>query len=521
MSGRRPRSRASERSRGLLPAAVLILLVLGVGCGDAGPERGRGEESADPFSGTDRWSLLTVPRDGGSAALYPLVGSGKGNWEGSAALPPSDVAERLGHRLLVLRSPDGEVVRYDPFRGRTDRLGSVQAAYWTGADGYGLWAPEGPGEGEMWLISAEGTWRYRPSPPVRWAAPTQEGEAVALVGEAEETRLVLYRRGEEAPVGERPVDLSPPGTVTGWGRQVVLTGSRDGGDAIRLVQLPDLSLAGSVEVDGSVSAVAASPSSHELYVAVEAPPRLLVVGRQSLEVRRTVSFERPLREVRPGLLGGAPLAWDGERAHLVPWTGSRPVPLPGRWRRDLPISLPGGEVLVADEGEVRRLRVDGREVVETERLGTADRWWIPLRWRPEGEIREESAPGSDRLGSEGAAGAGETGAGGVDTATSRSPADTAGVPEVSAPEAGFYVIVRWTRSREEARAAVEPLGRDGYPVAVDRREDAAGQTWFRALVGPYAARREADRVADRLAAERGFQVRVQELRPELPEGTVR
>lgn len=514
------RSRGSGRSSGLLAAAVL-LLALGVGCGEAGPERSRGEEPADLFAGTDQWSLLTVSRDGGSAALYRLVGSAKGVWEGNAALPASDVAERLGHRLLVLRAPDGEVVRYDPFRGRVDRLGSVRAASWTEAAGYGLWTSESPGEGEMWLISAEGTWRYSPSAPVRWAAPTREGEALALLGEGEETRLVLYRRGEDAPVGDRSVDLSPPGTVTGWGRQAVLTDRRDGGDAIRLIQLPDLSPAGSVEVDGSVSAVAASPSSHELYVAVEAPPRLLVVGRQTLEVRRTLSFERPLREVRPGLLGGAPLAWDGERAYLVPWTGRRPVPLPGQWRRDLPISLPRGEVLVADEGDVRRLRVEGREIAELERLGAADRWWIPLRWRPEGEEREEADPGSERPGDEGSAGTQDTRIGGADTATSRSPADTAGAPDADAPEAGFYVIVEWTRSREEARAAVEPLGRDGYPVAVDRREDAAGRAWYRALVGPYAGRREADRVADGLAAERDFQVRVQELRPGLPESTVR
>lgn len=509
----------NRRAQRLLP---LLLSAALWACGDgstAGPPAGAAGEAAAARGLSEGWALLSVPAGGGSAALHPLADPGRELWSGAVPLPAAEGAVRLAPRLVAVRATDGSVHRYDPAEGAVTRLGELPGeALWHGGREGGVWSSEGQGgQGPtLWTLSAESSERRTVDRPVRWAAPGAEGVTVALLG-SDPATLARWPAGADAPDASLELEAGPPAVITALGRIAVLTRTDETG-VLQTVSVADMEAGERIEVGGPVTAVAASPSSHQLYVAVDDPPRLIYVDRFGGGVRTRARPGRAVREIRPGAAGGPPVIWDGQSAHLVPWGGGDPVRVETSWRADLPLSLPDGSVLVLRDGDVLRTRAEGDGAAPSA-AGSGDRIWVPIRWRAETErasavpdtsSRDDTAAG-DAVPPDTAA-AVEPAGGAADSAR----ADTAGLdPELEVTSPGFYAVLGWSRSPGELRDQLDPVREAGFPVAAQTRRDDADTLWYRGLVGPYARRERAEQVARTLQREHGVEGWVQELRPGL------
>lgn len=490
---------------------MLVAALVAVACA-GGPEGGDdGDGGAPEMEGTsllagagpERWSLLTVPREGGVARARALDDPSRVVWEGSTRLPPAREIRLLEGPVVLLRTGEGAVHRYDPRSDRLSRVATVEGeADWVGWDRYGVWAqPEGSSLTE---VGPEGSWRYELAAAPRWAAPVEEGRVAVLVEDGEGTALWLVGRGEGEPEARARDGFAPPGLVTAWGRRVVLAG--DG--VVRFFAVPSLDATGDVEVDGPVTAMAASPSSHELYVAVDDPPRLMRVERFGMRAREMTGLPRPARGLRTAVLGEALLVDDGGAPLRVPVGGGDTVRAVGAWREDLPTALPDGRALVLRDGAPALWGLDGG----TEPLdAAADRRWAAVRWNP--------APPpvvSDRVARSGTD-ADTAGAEPAPSDTAAAPAsDTSGPaadePAEASPEPGFYAVVTAAREAAGVRRLLERLRDGGYPTSLQPYRDDAGQRWYRGLVGPFEERRGAEAAARQLRRERETSVWVTELR---------
>lgn len=498
------------------PSTLVLLLAAALaaaGC-DGGPERPpeRAGESPDlegaellAGAGPDRWSLLTVPLEGGVARARALDDPARVVWEGRTELPPAREVRLVDGPSVVLRSRDGTVRRYDPRADRLTRVGTVaDGAAWTGWDRYGVWVD--PDRSSLLEVGPEGSWRYELGARPTWATPVEEGRVAALVESGEETELWLVGRGESEPRARARGGFSPPGLVTAWGRRLVLPA----GEVVRFFAVPSLTSSGEVDVGGTVTTMTASPSSHELYVGLDDPPRLVRVARFAMQAREMVGLPRPARELRPSVLGGHVLVRDGGAPLLVPVGRGDTVRTSGRWREDLPVGLPDGRVLVLREEGPALWSPDG----DPAPLDVpADRRWAAVRWNP--------APPpvvADRVSAEAPADSpGATGAEtdtAVDTAVAAGagPADTAAGPDPEAPPPGFYAVMSAAREPAGVYDLLGRLSSAGYPTQVQLRRDDAGRPWYRALVGPYEERSGAEAAARQLRRERGTGAWVTEVR---------
>ncbi len=511
-------------------AQLLLPLVLAAAlwtCGDgstAGPPSDAAGEAAAARGLSAGWALLSVPAGGGPAALHPLSDPEGELWSGAVSLPSADGAVRLAPRLVAIRAGDGSVHRYDPAEGAVTPLGELSGeARWHGGGDGGVWVgSSGGGGGTLWTLSAEGSERRAVDRPVRWAAPGAEGVTVALLGD-DPAILARWPAGADAPDASLELRAGPPAVITALGRSAVLTRTDETG-VLQTVSVTEMEAGGRIEVPGPVTAAAASSSSHQLYVAVDDPPRLVYVDRFGGEVRTRARLDRAVSEIRPGVAGGPPVVWDGEAAHLVPWGGGDPVRLETSWRSDLPLSLPDGSALVLRDGGVRR-RPAGREGTDASPAAPGDRFWVPIRWRAEAEApaagRDTAGPaavppGEDTAASGGAPADTPVGGGAVAGAADSARGDSAGLdPELQVTDPGFYVVLGWSRSPGGIRGQLEPVREAGFPVAAQTRRDDAGTRWYRGLVGPYGRRERAGQVARTLQREHGVEGWVQEVRPGL------
>lgn len=499
--------------------AVLLLLALaaaGWGCGDGGssaPPTGAAGVAADERGLSPDWALLSLPRGGGTASLHALSDPGRELWSGAVELPGVAEAVRAAPRLVVLRGPGGDVYRYDPAEGVVARLGALPGdARWHGGDDAGVWVRPSDGGATLWTLSPGADDRRAVDRPVRWAASTAEGGTVALLGDGGGATLVRWPSGSGEPDASLDLPADTPAVATAWGRTALLTRT-DAEGVLETVSLTEMEAGERVELDGPVTALAASPSSHEIYAAVDDPPRLVVVERITGEVRTRARFPRSLREIRPGVAGGPPVVWDGETARVVPWDDGAPVELDTRWRADLPLALSDGSVLVVRDGSVERTLVGGGARLSA---GPADRVWVPVRWRAEAEgaLADAAADTSSDTAVSDSVPADTSAADSVPADTVR--ADTVSLdPGLRVSDAGFYVVLGWSRTPGEVEERLGAIREGGFPVAVQVRRDDAGGRWYRALVGPYGERERAGQVARTLQREHAVEGWVQEVRPGL------
>jgi len=501
-------------------AACAFALSFAACSGDMEPAAQTDEQAprgAELVVGTsiDEWTLLSIPMAGGPAELRSLRDLSDVLWTGQSDIPQVAEAHALLGGQTVLRSAGGSVLSYQRVSDEVLRLDSIAPeSKWVGFGSSGLYLDQAAGD--VLHVSGAGTWRYSVSDPIVWASPLDDETVALLVSSGSGTRLLVLQRAEESPAEESGAALNAPGVALAWGRRLALV-SADGG-ALKFVTIAPVTEVASVDLPDSPTAIAASPSSHEVYLAVKDPPRIVAINRFSLSQRELARFDREILEIRPSLLGESLLAWDGQQAWHLGVSGDRPEPVEGAWRTDLPLGLPGGRILAALDDELVVFSRGG--TTRSARLGLpADHFWVPVYGDAAGqviladEIRGERVVDSTRVDAEGRAAAAVPPAPAAfddRTGAELEPEDVA-AEAVSSDPPGFYAIVGSARQRGGIQELADGLASAGYPTRVQRVPDDAGDTWYRGLVGPYRTRPEADAAARQLTRERRLQTWVTEI----------
>jgi hypothetical protein len=322
-------------------------------------------------SAAAEWGLLTIPRTGGTADLRPVVDPDSIVWNGATELPVVSGAWPLGDASVILLAEDGTLLRYDvPTDQATVLVDLSDDARVSGASSSTVVFVDSAGRSVLEVGGDLTHFHSLPEPAV-WAGPIDGGVAV-LTG-ADSSRLRLLQRADTAATIEIPDAGKPPALVTAWGRRVVVTGPS--GRTVRIYSTEEEArLVGEVEVGGTVRALVASPSSHEIYVALESPTAVERLSRFSLETHSLGSLPAPADRMRPGLFGGSLLVRTSAGLSRIPIGEGEVTGLVGEWRSDLPIGLPGdlSIALVDDEARLVSVADTGGAVL----AGGAPRWWI-------------------------------------------------------------------------------------------------------------------------------------------------
>lgn len=513
MNGRR-----TPRIREIFRLSAVLAAVLATGCGGdaepapegAGPPRLEG--SALEARGMERdWSLLAVPREGGTVQARSVSDPSEVVWEGETRLPAASEIHLLEGPLVVLRTDDGEVHRYDPRADTLVRIGTVaEGSRWSAWDRFGVFSDSAGSE--LLEIGPDGSWRYELASPPSWATPVDGGRVAAVVRDDPDPALWLVARGGSEPEARQEGGFGLPALVTAWGRRLVLSGA--GGSDLRFVTVSSLTAAGEASTGSPISALAASPSSHEIYAGVDDPPRVLRVNRFVREVEEMASLAGSPVEIRPAVLGDFLLVDDGGDPLVLSLSGDAARRVPGSWRPDLPTGMPDGRVLLEREGALMVWDPsDGDDARAVE--APADRWWSAVRWNPapppvvaenlEGDRGPPDMARADSLRDSLARSLDSVPVTPPETAP---PGDTA---RREGPPAGFYAVVVAARERPGVEDMVRELRDAGYPTAVQTHEDDAGRTWYRGLVGPYRDRPPVEAAARQLRRERGLSVWITEV----------
>ena len=531
----------ARAGRVALALAALALALAGCGGGTGGPtSRTVGDTGAlhgvSLVVGTevDDWSLLVVPRSGGKATSRDVRDPTRVLWTGSSDLPAAREVHALEGPVLVLRTAGGAVYRYDPTTDSLGRVGHVGSdARWDAWGAYGAYLDRS--DGRVLEIGPEGAWEFALSGKPRWASPVEDGSlAVLQDGEGQAGSVWLVNRGDSTPSSRTGPGYAGPGLTTAWGKRLVLTAA--GGHGVRVLAVPSLADAEDIDLGGSLSALAASPSSHDLYAALSDPPRVISVNRFSRATSVLAREDTTLTALRSAVLGQFLLGREGRRVAWIPLGGAPPKTTEAEWREDLPLGTPSGNVLfVRGDSLYSWTPETGRAPVAVE--APADGWWSAVRWNP--------APPPVRMASVDSASAGprgpavdssaplvaaDTGATGTPPPTPAAapraaPADTLAAAAGTAtdggptstpalhPEAGIYAIVTSAQAMSGVRTLLSELSAAGYPTAIQRYLDDAGQVWYRGMVGPYPSRDAAEAAARQLRRERSLKVWVTEIRP--------
>lgn len=511
--------------------AVALLAVAACGDGDGSPGDAAGSDPSfrgvSQVAGSDleAWSLLAVPRDGGTVEARSVRDPARVIWTGETELPPVRSVHLLDGPQVVLRTPGGEVHRYDPRAEELTRLGEVgEEARWAARGRHGVFREPG---GKLLHVGPEGAWRYEIDGRPVWSGPVVDaGVAVLVEREGAPPALWLVRRGSSRAENRADSVVRAPVLVTGWGRRLVGVGTD--GTSLRFLAVPALTPSGRVALGSGVSALAASPSTHEIYAGVGSPPHVVRVSRFALESRELVDTERAVEGIRPATLGAFLLVHDGGAPLWVPLDGEEARRLWGPWRDDLPMGTPDGRVLLVRDGRLALWTPTRDEAEPVD--GPVDRWWGAVRWNPappavvsdrvEGERVAAADTGrSDRAGPSGAAPPPDSlvpervrppeGAAGPDTTGRPGGADSLPSGDVTS---GYYAVVVAARDADGVRRLLARLSEGGYPTAVQRHRDDAGRLWYRGMVGPYDGREEAEATSRQLRSEHEVDPWVTEIR---------
>lgn len=502
---------------GFSPAGIagIAVLLLGTAC-ERSSSTTEVQRPEPPLHGAalvvgstiDQWSLLTIPQSGGTAEARDLSDLSRVVWKGETELPPSVEAHALPGGRVLLRAADGAVHTYDAPTDVLVRVGDVEPdARWAGDEAVGLYVSP---DGSMLEVSRDGVWHYGLERDVSWAAPAEGGVLVLLEDGGEGGTLWLLRRDQDQPVETGTASVEATGLVTAWGRRAVLVSA--GRRGLVFLTVEPIEVAGEVDLSGPVLGMSRSPSSHEIYVALDAPPRLVAVNRFNFESRELAGLSRPDSSIRPTLFGEGILVREEGGALRIPAAGGTPRRTVSEWRSDLPIGLPEARVVTLSDGAIHVADLESGASGDVEGAD-ADRWWVPVHWNP------TTAVTTDRLAGEVVRTAPpEESEAEVDStvladrmAAAPGLRDEAAPAAVAGPPPGFYAIVGSARQAEGIRSLVRSLQEAGFATQVQDVPDEAGRTWYRGLVGPYRSRSEAEAAARQLLRERRLEAWVTEI----------
>ncbi len=460
--------------------------------------------------------VLRVPRAGGPvrAYLYPNLDSVV--WTSRQPAPAVS-------RVLAFDDGDGSLAFIDAkgAPGRLDlRLGTVSVPArpkLTGlasADGYAIYGITATGEVQRLIPT--GTWSFKPPTKAREVVPLPDGTVLVLSDH--DSGTVVWR-------------IHPPdGRVTDSARVASgrLTFASPAGDRLYVVEgraiggirSRDGAAIPPARFDGSVRAVAPTPSGDRLFVATDSSSSLTVYDRYAERVAGTIALPRPAAELRMDPLGRFLLARapTGDSVTVVSvGTGTVVGVVRSAWSADVPQVAPDGAIELAAgndavfvEGATLRPRLTITD-------GMKDIWqvvpWNGFRPRAAGlDVPVTFDQPADTLDSlavppdstaPGAAGAAPAPAGAPPGALPQvaapapatvPPAGTApGVTPAAAGTGKFNVSFATLAAEDRARALAGEIRVGGQEARVVTSLRGSA-TIYRVILGPFTTREEAERM---------------------------
>jgi hypothetical protein len=343
------------------------------------------------------------------------------------------------------------------------------------------------------LVGEGAPWRYRLPGRLSRLASVEEGRLLAAVREDTASEFLLLRPPEREPIGRAMVTGVRDFVVTAWGRRLYYLPGDDGEPALLGLSLPELRPIGKLALPTRGTAVSATPSGHRLYVV--AADSLYVLDRLAGRRIRTVVLPDRVSQLRFGRTGSTLLGRvKGRERAVVLQVGIDSVLgiIETRWTDDLPAALPGGRLIANPANELVLYTLpDLNQIARVQDV--SDRRWVPVEWHPPQPRPElvrrapNPTPGSEPP----AVAPGSAGTG-------------APVPDRAAPAPGYYAVVLAARAQPGVDNLVAWLRSVGFRATRERHRDAMGVTWYRAMVGPFANRPQAESTARDLGARYGY-----------------
>lgn len=482
-----------RRSRGSVYLAILIWVTPSiVACGG-------GQESASTDVARERiawlgsaegWGLLGLPLGGG-----PLTYLSATNLESPTWAPPELgrlVQAWPGDGVIWTQYGDTRVGLYDYSTGHLlsfdtlRRVATLAVPLDDGADVLAV-APDSNTIEVVGMVSTG--WRFKLNGSLVGLKSAGQGRLAAVVANDEQNELIVLAPPAEEPLARRSVARVRDLVVAPAGASLYYT-SADAADlAVHGLGLPELDEVETYTLPEKPQALAVTPSGHRLYVA--AGSSLHVFDRLRSERVRQLALPGRAVDLRFSVNGACLLArLDGDDEIAVLRVGVDSVlgVLTGQWDDNLPVSPPGGRVIV--RADTSLVLYDVLRLVEVARADVGEAIeWLAVDWqppRPRIELAARSARASSPV------------------ASASGPVSGADVGGGSGAPAGFYAVVLAARQRAGVDELVTWLRSVGYGAVVDLHEDMMGIEWFRAMVGPYPSREQAEAASQSLAARYGY-----------------
>ncbi len=486
----------------VLLAGLIAVLPFAASCGG-------GQESASTGVALDRvawlgsaegWGLLGLPLAGGPLTYLiaadlesptwapPELGRMVQAWAGDGVIWAQFADTRIG----LYDYSTGHVLGFDSLRARTPIAVPLEGETAVAVSRRGGSLELVGMVSDRWRVALDGS-----LVDLKSAGP---GRYAAVVSGETQTELVVLEPPEVEPLARRSGVSVRDFVVTPSGEMIYYTSEDEADLSVHGLGLPELDERESYALPEPPQALALTPSGHRLYVA--AGSSLHVFDRLRGMPIAQVPLPSRATALRFGVNGAnllARLAADGEIAVLRVGVDSMLGILPGGWDDKLPVSLPGGRLIVRTDSSL--VLYDIFRLIEVARAETGvDMVWLAVNWqppRPRAELASRRASGTGPA------------------AGSPAPAGGAGADvgsEGGAP-LGFYAVVLAARQRAGVDELVTWLRSVGYSAVVDQHQDVMGVEWFRAMVGPYANREQAEAASQSLAARYGYKPWILQVEP--------
>jgi len=440
---------------------------------------------------SEGWGLLGLPLGGG-----PLTYLSAGNLESPTWAPPELgrlVQAWPGDGVIWAQYADTRIGLYDYSTGHILSFDSLKAD--------APFAVPLEGGAEVVAVARDSTtievvgmasekWRFDLGGTLVGLKSAGQGRVIAVVSAGTQNELVVLAPPENEPLGRRSVARVRDVAVAPAGTMLYYTAADDSDYVVHGLSLPELEETETDALPERPLAIAVTPSGHRLYVA--AGTSLHVFDRLRSEPVTEVPLPRRAVELRFSVNGACLLARldaSDEIAILRVGVDSVLGVLTGQWDDNLPMAPPGGRVIV--RADTALVLYDVLRQVEVARADAGDRvLWLAVNWQPPRPRTELAARPARQVGP--VAGAAANGSGGEVSL------DDEGAP------AGFYAVVLAARQRSGVDELVTWLRSVGYSAVLDLHQDAMGIEWFRAMVGPYPNREQAEAASQSLAARYGY-----------------
>lgn len=443
----------------------------------------------------DGWGLLGVPLDDGPLAYLSAENLVAPTWA-----PPE--LDRIGYvwpgdDAIWLQFEDTRIAQYDYPTGHLLTFDSLNAEIHQAVALQGRSALAARSESSVQLVAAASSWRLSLGGRLDRLVNAGGSRVVAVVGGEPQSEMVVIEPPAAEPLARRQVSGVQDLAIMPWGDELYYLSRDDADTVVHGLSLPELGNLEDIPLPEHGSALAVTPSAHRLYVAAE--QNLHIIDRLRPRPVRQISLPGSASALRFGLNGAVLMARLEEDQVAVIRVGVDSVlgVIPAEWDEHLPLALPGGR-LVARLGQELVL-YDVPRLVEAARAETRPgQVWLAVKWqppRPRTELaRRTAAPPAQGVPRPATTGESEAGVG-----------------------SGHYAVVVAARQRDNVDQLVAWLQNVGYPAVVDRHRDVMGVVWFRAMVGPYGSRDQAEGAAQSLGARYGYKPWIHHVdRPEEP-----